>query len=206
MDECTLYLCACVGTFENDCLDAGTPVRSALRAWSGLRLTSKTPSFRCKQNPNDFTKLHLRRKNLWHIDSFQVEALLWLELNWCDDEKPMCIPALQVQNCHHPHKQTLSYLSTSTILCRCTWWRWRSSWSRWRSATRSPSVADPHMIHQQYPHATEQHTKQKYKMISNESPTKLNILQTFLLLKPESEKQMTLFCIYRVPPRELRHG
>merc|ERR1712130_408405 len=22
-------------------------------------------------------------------------ALLWLELNWCDDEKPMCIPALQ---------------------------------------------------------------------------------------------------------------
>ena len=27
---------------------------------------------------------------------FQAEALLWLELNWCDDEKPMCIPALQV--------------------------------------------------------------------------------------------------------------
>merc|ERR1719507_1661708 len=26
---------------------------------------------------------------------FQVEALLWLELNWCDDEKPMCIPTLQ---------------------------------------------------------------------------------------------------------------
>merc|ERR1719295_883675 len=26
---------------------------------------------------------------------FQAEALLWLELNWCDDEKPMCIPALQ---------------------------------------------------------------------------------------------------------------
>ena len=30
------------------------------------------------------------------LDSYQAEALLWLELNWCDDEKPMCIPALQV--------------------------------------------------------------------------------------------------------------
>ena len=42
------------------------------------------------------------------LDSYQAEALLWLELNWCDDEKPMCIPTLQVHNnCHRPLKSVL---------------------------------------------------------------------------------------------------
>ena len=37
------------------------------------------------------TKTKIKRQHF-----LQVEALLWLEVNWCDDEKPMCIPALQV--------------------------------------------------------------------------------------------------------------
>ena len=58
------------------------------------------PIFQVQAKPKAFHPTIFAYKNqlikFSKLDSYQAEALLWLELNWCDDEKPMCIPALQV--------------------------------------------------------------------------------------------------------------
>ena len=65
------------------------------------------PIFQVLKNvSSEIVNCFFRRRCLYF---FQAEALLWLELNWCDDEKPMCIPALQV---------LLSLLFVVNLFCR----------------------------------------------------------------------------------------
>ena len=94
--SCTLEIFVWVQehcAFGNDWLGSGTPVRSALKVWSGLKLTLKIPFSRCKQNLKHFIQQYLHTKTKFSDDQtykiFQIRylsgggtALAWAQLVW----------------------------------------------------------------------------------------------------------------------------
>ena len=103
---------------------------SALRGWSGLRLTWRTQSFRWLQSIGDFTFL----KN-------QAEAALFLEQHWCTPERPQCIPAIQ----HHfipMHVMVMERFMVPTDICNHQFAACNPDWM-----THGPHPTHPHPTH-----------------------------------------------------------